>query len=94
MERVDLPAYLVPTSQSTGGEVHDNSLAMTAPGSQPISAPAANAGQAPENLPLLDLGTPQIEVNSPHHPWENPGPQNEGFNAGRWQSTNSGEWTP
>jgi hypothetical protein len=50
-------AALVPTSQSSGGEVHDNSLAMSAPGSPPISAPAPGAGQSPEVLPLPVMPT-------------------------------------
>jgi hypothetical protein len=50
-------AALVPTSQSSGGEVHDNSAAMTAPGSPPVSAPAPGAGQSPEVLPLPVMPT-------------------------------------
>jgi hypothetical protein len=49
------PAALVPSSMSAGGEVHFDSgnLQMTAPGSQPVSAPAPEwPGQAAETMPL------------------------------------------
>jgi hypothetical protein len=48
-------AFLVPSSMSSGGEVHfdPENIQMTAPGSQPVSAPAPEwPGQAPETLPL------------------------------------------
>ena len=44
---------LVPSSMSSGGEVHSNAMAMGAPGSQPVSAPSpGDPGQAAETLPL------------------------------------------
>ena len=44
---------LVPSSMSSGGEVHSNAMAMGAPGSQPVSAPSPqDPGQAVETLPL------------------------------------------
>jgi len=58
-------ANLVPTSQSEGGEVHDNHLAMTAPGSQPVSVPMPDE-QLQEKLPLaVDVikNTPVIPVS-------------------------------
>ena len=48
-------AYLVPSSMSAGGEVHfdEKNIQMTAPGSQPVSAPSERfPGQAPEQMPL------------------------------------------
>jgi hypothetical protein len=63
-------AYLVPSSMSEGGEVHfdPGNVQMTAPGSQPVSAPAPQwPGQAPETLPLPvdSLGTDPIPVSFP-----------------------------
>lgn len=62
------PQALVPTSQSDGGEVHDNSLAMTAPGSEPVSAPAP-AAPAPmphfSNSGQLTPGPEQAESDGP-----------------------------
>ena len=48
-------AYLVPSSMSEGGEIHYDpaNIQMTAPGSQPVSAPSEKwPGQNPETIPL------------------------------------------
>jgi hypothetical protein len=56
------PANLVPSSQSEGGECHDNGLAMTAPGSQPISVPSPDdPGQPHEKLPMAVDDTAQSD---------------------------------
>jgi hypothetical protein len=61
---------LVPSSMSSGGEVHSNALAMGAPGSQPISAPSPeDPGQAPERLPLpVDQAPDPVIPNRPRDP--------------------------
>jgi hypothetical protein len=65
-------ANLVPTSQSEGGEVHDNALAMTAPGSQPISVPApGDPGQPHSHLPMPIDSNPAGSIpvsNAPNKP--------------------------
>jgi hypothetical protein len=53
---------LCPTSQSEGGEIHDNTKAYSLPGSVPVSAPSATV-IPPEVLPLPQLPA-QIPVNN------------------------------
>ena len=59
MERLPNPP-LVPSSMSAGGEWHSNDLAMTAPGSQPITALPVGLD---ESLPLPVNSGPQVPVN-------------------------------
>lgn len=87
-------AYLVPSSMSSGGEVHFDpaNIQMTAPGSQPVSAPAPQwPGQAPETLPLpIDSITnpDPIPVHFPgdQEPVE---PQNSPHGGGRFDDMHS-----
>jgi hypothetical protein len=83
--KTGVKAYLVPSSMSEGGEIHFDTgrIQMTAPGSQPISAPAAQwPGQNPEVLPLPDLSLPDREIPV-SYPGDNPRPAVAGpVNAG------------
>lgn len=59
------PQALVPSAMSAGGEVHDTSLALTAPGSQPVSGPLPSQ-LGPETLPMPDYaGEKKILGGSP-----------------------------
>jgi hypothetical protein len=98
-EQVRPLCNLVPSSMSAGGEVHfDNkNLQMTAPGSQPVSAPSEQfPGQAPETLPL-PIDTQQIPVSNVHGKLGNRGPgvgekswmTPTGYDAGTWKETNN-----
>jgi hypothetical protein len=91
-------AYLIPSSMSAGGETHfdPDNIQMTAPGSQPVSAPAPQfPGQAPETLPLpLDsIGRDPIPVHFPgdQEPVE---PKSVNAGNGRFGLTPAGRtWT-
>lgn len=64
-------ANLVPSAMSAGGEIHANTLAMTAPGSQAISSPMPDdPGQPHESLPMpVDTNQVPIPVsNAPKKP--------------------------
>lgn len=58
------PIPLAPTSQSEGGEIHDNTKAYSLPGSVPVSAPSASI-IPPETLPLPQVPGGQIPLSSP-----------------------------
>ena len=63
--RTGAKAFLVPSSMSSGGEIHFDTgrIQMTAPGSQPVSAPSAEwPGQDPETLPLPVDSLPDREI--------------------------------
>ena len=53
------------TSQEGGNLVHDNSGAMTAPGSRPVTPPTPAADQSD---PTVDLGTPRKAGTQARHP--------------------------
>jgi hypothetical protein len=96
-------APLVPSSMSSGGEVHQD-FGMSLPGSQPVSAPAPGAGQLPETLPLPVIPDAGRPVSSPRPNGAGPQPagqprdeagQYSGVTEGGGQDAGHGfTWTP
>jgi hypothetical protein len=73
------------TSQEGGNLVHDNSPAMTAPGSAPVT-PMPDEKQMPD--PVLDVGPPRA-VGAPAHGHGQPG---KGYSpaATTWKAAGNG----
>lgn len=93
-------AGLVPTSQEGGGTVHDNSKAMSAPGSMPGYDGGAMAYPVSTDLPVPQPVPDRSDENligsggAAAQPQDGPFPQAgtfgaESYNAGLWRRTPS-----
>jgi hypothetical protein len=99
MQRLSNPAYLVPTSQSSGGEVHDNALAMTAPGSpgvtpapvglvETLPLPVDSGGQIPVSDQSGRIRGNDGRFTESDSAWAQPGYMDEGASDGAgWRQT-------
>jgi hypothetical protein len=97
MERLSNYAGLTPSSQSAGGEVHNN-LAMTAPGTPPggdfgqfaapVSVDAEPAGQSGPSIPV-----PTQPVTGPRGPAASGAYPDRGSTVGQPRD-GAGRWAP
>ena len=95
---------LVPSSMSSGGEIHSNEAAMGAPGSQPVSAPSPqDPGQAAETLPLpVDTAPDRNDrwlldasgAKRPQGQQDTPFPQAGAFIQADREDSNAAMWRP
>jgi hypothetical protein len=96
VERLPDPG-LMPTSQEAGGVVHDNSLAMTAPGSAPgfdggtLSYPVSTDDPAPPRGPDRD-DRRLIAASGAKAQQDSPFPQAGSFAQADTEDSNAGLW--
>jgi hypothetical protein len=80
------PARLIPTSQEAGGMVYDNSPAMTAKGSDPVTPMVTPSGAK------MPFATPEVTPEDPQIPVSNQSARTKGNPVATGQKAGHG-WT-